>query len=210
MVTSPALLPAVPRFPINAPRVLLLLTITATPRAMEVFLETAAPVASISKLSRFSALMVTVFAFVMVPVISAVTSWDTMDTPAAAATETGFSCFVVEPVAAASFFAVLLPAAPFPVVPTEPVETVVVSSVFAPAAERTLEERLALLLVVSPLSFNAPFNRSLALLLSEPVPVPLLPLPELFPEAELLPVPLPSPNALPDKISAILLLYLSL
>ena len=93
---------------------------------------------------------------------------------------------------------------------TEPVETVVVSSVFAPAAERTLEERLALLLVVSPLSFNAPFNRSLALLLSELVPVPLLPLPELFLESELLPVPLPSPNALPDKISAILLLYLSL
>ena len=103
----------------------------------------------------------------------------------------------------ASFFALVELAAP--VVPTEPVPTVVVSSVFAPAAANTLDDRLVSSLVSLPPLFLAvsdsfSFNLLFAFPVSEEPVVPVF-LPELL---------FPFPNAFPDKISAIVELYLSL
>ena len=135
-----------------------------------------------------------------------------MDTPTAAATETGFSFFSVFPTVPASFFALAELAEPEPVVPTDPVSTVVVSFVFAPAAASTLEDKLVSLLVsVPPLFFAVSDSFSSNLLFAFPVSevLPDEAAPEVVPV--FLPVLLfPVPNAFPDKISAMVELYLSL
>ena len=163
---------------------------------MEFFLETAAPVASISKLSRFSALMVTLLAFFTTLVTFALTSWDTMETPTAAATDTGFSLLVVVPVLPflASFFAFAALAALFSVVSVEPLSTEC-SEVFTSAAARTLLERLVSESVfLSPVAPSFLSMASFTLLLEE----------LLFPEL------LFFLNALPFKISSIVAPYLLL
>ena len=135
-----------------------------------------------------------------------------MDTPTAAATETGFSFFSAFPTVPASFFALAELAEPEPVVPTNPVSTVVVSFVFAPAAASTLEDKLVSSLVsLPPLFFAVSDSFSSNLLFA-------FPFSEILPDEavpEVVPVFLPEllfpvPKAFPDKISAMVELYLSL